>query len=119
MKDSLIKLIIPKNPCFLCSVQSKFDNFGYQLGLRNENTNITTIFNGYDVTNTPYTPITNLKNSKSYSLDFFLLYSWAIMLQIKANYHLITLEELDQDLSQLIPAYRLQNATNYFKKCRS
>ena len=35
---------------FYAQFKSKFDKFGYQLGLRNENTNITTIFNGYDVT---------------------------------------------------------------------
>ena len=86
------------------------------MGLRNENTNITTIFNGYDVTNTPpYTPITNLKNSKSYSGFFpsvFLSYNVTDKSQLSLNYA----RRINRPRSfQLIPAYRLQNATNYFK----
>ena len=101
---------------FYAQFKSKFDNFGYQLGLRNENTNITTIFNGYDVTNTPpYTPITNLKNSKSYSGFFpsvFLSYNVTDKSQLSLNYA----RRINRPRSfQLIPAYRLQNATNYFK----
>ena len=50
--------------------KSKFDNFGYQLGLRNENTSIATVFNGYDIRTNPITPINNLKNNKSWYFSF-------------------------------------------------
>ena len=95
--------------------KSKFDNFGYQLGLRNENTSIATVFNGYDIRTNPITPINNLKNNKSYNGFFpsvFLSYNITDKSQFSLNYA----RRINRPRSfQLIPAYRLQNATNYFK----
>lgn len=94
--------------------KSKFNRLGYQLGLRNENTSITTIFNGYDASVNPATPIRNLKNTRNFIGFFpsaFFSYSVTDNSQISLNYS----RRINRPRSfQLIPAYRLQNANNYF-----
>ena len=98
---------------FYAQFKSKIDNFSYQLGLRNEITNIATIFNGYDSLNN--TAVNDLRNSKSYSGLFpsvFLSYNITDASQISLNYS----KRINRPRSfQLIPSYRQQNGTNYFR----
>lgn len=93
--------------------KSKIDKFGYQLGLRNENTNINILFNGYDPVQN--SPIRNLTTEKSYSGLFpsaFLSYELSENSQLSLNYA----RRINRPRSwQLIPSYRIQNGQNYFR----
>lgn len=96
--------------------KSKIDKFSYQIGLRNENTNLSTIYNGFEYqkdTNT-FIPIVNLTNNRNYSGIFpsvFLGYNVTESSQFSLNYS----KRINRPRSfQLIPSYRFLNGNNFF-----
>lgn len=104
-----------KISAFYAQYKSKINKLAYQVGIRNENTTLLTVFNGYNTTVSPATPITNLRNPRTYRGLFpsaFLSYSVTDNSQLSFNYS----RRINRPRSfQLIPAVRLQNANNYFK----
>ncbi|MBP7173841.1 MAG: TonB-dependent receptor [Cloacibacterium sp.] len=98
---------IEKISAFYVQFKSKFDKFGYQLGVRNENTGIDINYSDLDQQ--------NQKTSKNYSGFFptvFLSYNLTDNSQISLNYS----KRINRPRGfQLIPTQRIQNKSSRFQ----